>query len=58
VQLVSTLSLVTQGQVDSTVVQKAQEVHPRFEGYCSLVSDPDKNRAHVKSGHDSCDGEL
>ena len=36
VQLVSTLSSqVTQGQVSSTVVQKPQEVDPRFEGHSS-----------------------
>ena len=36
VQLVSTVpSPVTQGDVDSTVVQKPQ---PRFEGHCSLVT--------------------
>jgi len=39
VLLVSTLSSqVTQGQVRSTVVQKPQEVDPRFEGHCSLVT--------------------
>jgi len=38
-QLVSTLSSqVTQGQVNSTVVEKPQEVDPRFEGHCSLVT--------------------
>jgi len=35
VQLVSTLSSqVTEGQVNSTIVQKPQEVDPRFEGHC------------------------
>jgi len=39
VQLVSTLSSqVTQGHMDSTVVQKPQKVDPRFEGHCSLVT--------------------
>ena len=39
VQLVSTLcSQVTQGQESSTVVQKPQEVDPRCEGHCSLVT--------------------
>jgi len=39
VQLISTVpSQVTQGHLDSTVVQKPQEVDPRFEGHCSLVT--------------------
>jgi len=39
VQLVSTVpSPVTRGPADSTVVQKPQEVDPRFEGHCSLVT--------------------
>ena len=39
VQLVSTLSSqVTQGQVNSTVIEKPQEVDPCFEGHCSLVT--------------------
>jgi len=45
VQLMSNLpSPVTQGQVDDAVVQKPQEVDPRFEGNCSLVTliSPDK----------------
>ena len=45
VQLVSTLpSPVTQDQVNDAVVQKPQEVDPRFEGNCSLVTliRPDK----------------
>jgi len=53
VQLVSTLSSqVTQGQVSSTVVQKPQEVDPRFEGHCSLVIlvRPDHTRALRDTG--------
>jgi len=39
VQGVSTLSSqVTEGQVSSTVVQKPQEVDPRFEDHCSLLT--------------------
>jgi len=39
VQLVSTLpSQVTEGQVSTTEVQKSQEVDPRFEGHCLLVT--------------------
>jgi len=50
VHLVSTLSSqVTEGQVSSTVVQKPQEVDPRFEGDCSLVTlvRPDHSR-HIE----------
>ena len=55
-QLVSTLSSqVTQGQVSSTVVQKPQEVHPRFEGHCSLVTlvRPDHTRHIVRALRDT-----
>jgi len=39
VQLVCTLSSqVIECQVSSTVVQKPQEVDPRFEGHCSLAT--------------------
>ena len=51
VHLVSTLpSQVTQGQVNSTVVQKPQEVDPQFEGHCSLVTlvRPDHTRHIVR----------
>jgi len=41
VHLVSTVSSqVTEGQVSSTVVQKPQEVDPRFEGHCSDLTTP------------------
>jgi len=56
VQLVSTLSSqVTQGQVSSTVVQKPQEVDPRFEGHCSLVTlvRPDHIRHIVRALRDT-----
>jgi len=56
VQLVSTLSSqVTQGQVSSTVVQKPQEVDPRFEGHCSLVTlvRPDHTRHIVRALRDT-----
>jgi len=53
VHLVSTLSSqVTQGQVSTTVVQKPQEVDPRFEGHCSLVTlvipDHTHNMSHLE----------
>jgi len=56
VQLVSTLSSqVTQGQVSSTVVQKPQEVDPRFEGHCSLVTlvRPDHTRHIITALRDT-----
>jgi len=56
VQLVSTApSQVTQGQVSSTVVQKPQEVDPRFEGHCSLVTlvRPDHSRHIVRALRDT-----
>jgi len=56
VQLVSTVpSPVTQGHVDSTVVQKPQEVDPRFEGHCSLVTliRPDHSRHVVRALRDT-----
>jgi len=56
VQLVSTVpSPVTQGHVDSTVVQKPQEVGPRFEGHCSLVTliQPDHSRHIVRALRDT-----
>jgi len=56
VQLVSTvLSQVTQGQVSSTVVQKPQEVDPRFEGHCSVVTliRPDHSRHIVRALRDT-----
>jgi len=52
VQLVSTVPLpVTQSHVNSTVVQKPQEVDPRFEGHCSLVTlvRPDHSRHIVRA---------
>jgi len=52
IYLVSTLpSQVTQGQVSTTVVQKSQEVDPRFEGHCSLVTlvRPDHTRHIVRA---------
>jgi len=55
VRLVSTLSSqVTQGQVSSTVVQKPQEVDPRFKGHCSLVAlvRPDQSRHIVRALRD------
>ena len=55
-QLVSTLfSEVTQGQVSSTVVQKPQEVDPRFERHCSLVTlvRPDHTRHIVRALRDT-----
>jgi len=56
VQLVSTVpSQVTQGQVSTTVVQKPQEVDPRFEGHCSLVTlvRPDHSRHIVRTLRDT-----
>jgi len=56
VQLVSTVpSPVTQGHVDSTVVQKPQEVDPRFEGHCSLVTliRPDHSRHIIRALRDT-----
>jgi len=56
VRLVSTLSSqVTQGQVSSTVVQKPQEVDPRFKGHCSLVAvvRPDQSRHIVRALRDT-----
>jgi len=54
VHLVSTLSSqVTQGQVSSNVLQK-QEVDPRFEGHCSLVTlRPDHTRHIVRALRDT-----
>ena len=56
VQLVSTLSSqVNEGQVSTTVVQKSQEVDPRFEGHCSLVTSvrPDHTRHIVRALRDT-----
>jgi len=56
VHLVSTLSSqVTEGQVSSTVVQKPQEVDPRFAGHCSLVTlvRPDRSRHIVRALRDT-----
>jgi len=56
VQLVFTLfSQVTQDEVSSTVVQKPQEVDPRFEGYCSLVTlvTPDHTRHTARALRDT-----
>jgi len=56
VQLVSTVpSSVTEGHVDSTVVQTPQEVDPRFEGHCSLVTviRPDHSRHIVRALRDA-----
>ena len=56
VQLVSTLSsTVTQDQVNSTVVQKPQEVDPRLEGHCSLVTlvRPDHSRHIIPALRDT-----
>ena len=56
VQLVSILSSqVTEGQVSTTVVQKSQEVDPRFEGHCSLVTivRPDHIRRIVRALRDT-----
>ena len=56
VHLVSSLSSqVTQGQVSTTVAQKSQEVDPRFEGHCSLVTivRPDHTRHIVRALRDT-----
>jgi len=56
VQLVSTVSLpVMQSHVNSTVVQKPQEVDPRFEGHCSHVTlvRPDHSRHIVQALRDT-----
>ena len=56
VHLVSTLSSqVTEGQVSTIVVQKSQEVDPRFEGHCSLVTivRPDHIRRIVRALRDT-----
>jgi len=56
VLLVSTVpASVTQGHMDSTVVQKPQEVDPRFEGRCSLVTliRPDHSCHIVRSLRDT-----
>ena len=56
VHLVSTLSSqVTQGQVSTTVVQKSQEVDPRSEGHCSLVTlvRPDHTRHIIRALRDT-----
>jgi len=56
VHLVSTLPCqVTQVQVSTTVVQKSQEVDPRFEGHCSLVTlvRPDHTRHIVRALRDT-----
>jgi len=55
VQLVSTApSPVTEGRVDSTAVQKPQEMDPRF-GHCSLVTllRPDNSRHIVRALRDT-----
>jgi len=56
VQLVSTLSSPsTESHMDSAVVPKPQEVDPRFEGHCSLVTlvRPDQSRHIIRALRDT-----